>query len=965
LSVKLLRHTIGCTLAFGSANVRSLSPSKLDDLLVEFKHHSLDAMLLCETWHDADSVSIRRLRAEGFGVVERARPRQNDASLKVNHGGVAIVVAPKFRVKAVEIGSSPSTFECTAARITSGQSSCLVAVFYRPGSSAVTGTFFTELADVIKHLLTFIDPLVLAGDVNIRLERESDPNTVAYGELMSAYGMVQLVQGATHDQGGTLDVVCTRDDLPLPTVCVYDNGISDHRLLCWRSCLQRPPPVYTSSTRRTWRSFDQEVFRKNLQMSVLCDNLFWNKLDGEALVLLYNNTLESLLNDQIPVRSTTCRRRPSNAWFNDECRKAKQSLRILERAARQAGELSDSTAVLAWRDERRRYLALVRRTRSTFWTSRVESERFQPRRLWQSFDHILGRGRGPPADIDASTLHRFFDEKVNAVRAATSSATPPVFTAAPAGCELRMFTPVTEADVIELLKSLPDKQCSSDPMPTWLLKANSDILAPFLCRLFCESLESGTVSLTLKSAYITPILKKSDLDPTDPKSYRPISNLSVLSKMMERLVSKQLVTYLKENNLLPDLQSAYKVNHSTETAVLKVLSDILLALDSGDIGMLMMLDLSAAFDSVDHATLLKRLTTSYGLKGSVINWFRSYLSDRTQCVHSSKTRSSISTLLYGVPQGSVLGPILFLLYVADVLQLIKRHQLLPHAYADDTQIYGFCNPSDADVLQERVAACFDEVSEWTAANRLQLNPSKTEVLWCASTRRQHLVTSTPIQLGSASVSPVSTVRDLGFHINSDVTLTTHVSATVRACFSVLRQIRSVQRSLTRDALIVLLRALVISKVDYCCSALVGVSGQQINRLQSVLNAAARLVFAAHKFDHVTPYLRDLHWLKITERIQFRLCVLAFRCLHGTAPAYLANSLHLVSDNDARRRLRSADALTLVVPATRRSTLGDRAFPVAAATAWNTLPSAVRHSPSLSVFCKRLKTTLFSRSFPPK
>ena len=130
------------------------------------------------------------------------------------------------------------------------------------------------------------------------------------------------------------------------------------------------------------------------------------------------------------------------------------------------------------------------------------------------------------------------------------------------------------------------------------------------------------------------------------------------------------MTYLKENGLLPDLQSAYKVRNSTETAVLKVLSDILLALDSGDIGMLVMLDLSAAFDSVDHATLLKRLTTSYGLEGNVINWFKSYLSDRTQCVHSSKTRSSISTLLYGVPQGSVLGPILFLLYVADVLQLI-------------------------------------------------------------------------------------------------------------------------------------------------------------------------------------------------------------------------------------------------------------------------------------------------------
>jgi hypothetical protein len=680
---------------------------------------------------------------------------------------------------------------------------------------------------------------------------------------------------------------------------------------------------------------------------------------------MYDITVKALLDEQIPVSTKTCRRRPSNVWFDDECRRAKKSLRACERTARRTKQLLDDTipAVASWRDARRKYFNLLHQKRSIFWRQRVDSERHQPHRLWSSFNEIMGRGQAVPTEIDASTLHRFFDKKIADVRAATAGATPPVFNPAPPGCELCLFSPITEDDVIKLVLSLPDKQCSSDPLPTRLIKANIDLLAPFLCRLFCWSLENGCVPSTLKSAYITPIIKKAGLDPTDLKSYRPISNLSVVSKLLERLVAKQLLVYLKDNGLLPDLQSAYLTHRSTETAVLKVLSDILMALDSGNLAVLMMLDLSAAFDSVDHSTLLQRLKKSYGVSGTVLGWFSSYLDDRSQCVRCSKSTSATSKLLYGVPQGSVLGPILFILYTADLLQLVKRHQLLPHAYADDTQIYGFCVPSETNSLIERISTCFDSVSEWMMANRLQLNPQKTEVMWCSSARRQDQVPLGPVLIGNTSVPTVSSVRNLGVHINSHLTLSTHVTAIVKTCFAVLRQIRSVRRSLTRDALITLIRALVISKVDYCNSVMAGASGILVSRLQSVLNAAARLIFAVRKSDRITPLLRDLHWLKVRERIKFRLCVLAYHSLHSTAPAYIAESLHLASSIEGRRRLRSTADMDLLVPATHCSTLGDRSFPVAAARAWNTLPSSVRLSPSLNVFRRRLKTELFLQSYP--
>lgn len=182
----------------------------------------------------------------------------------------------------------------------------------------------------------------------------------------------------------------------------------------------------------------------------------------------------------------------------------------------------------------------------------------------------------------------------------------------------------------------------------------------------------------------------------------------------------------------------------------------------------MLLDLSAAFDTVDHDVLIRRLKASYGISGMVLQWFQTYLVGRRQYVRLGSSASSPILIVCGVPQGSVLGPILFLLYTADLITLIQDHGLCPHLYADDTQIYGFCRPSASLELQNNITNCVNDVARWMHSNRLQLNTAKTEILWSATSRRSHQLPQSPLRVGTDSIIPATVVRDLGIYIDSDV-----------------------------------------------------------------------------------------------------------------------------------------------------------------------------------------------------
>jgi len=246
-----------------------------------------------------------------------------------------------------------------------------------------------------------------------------------------------------------------------------------------------------------------------------------------------------------------------------------------------------------------------------------------------------------------------------------------------------------------------------------------------------------------------------------------------------------------------------------------------------------------------------------------------------------------------------------------------------------------------------------------ASNRLVLNPSKTDLLWCSMRGHPDGVMLMP---RGASVEPSCLVRNLGVSLDEELTLTTHVNLLVCRCYGQLRSIRSCRRALTQSAAVMMVNSFIVSRIDYCNSLLAACSQQQLDKLQRVLDCAARVIYGGRRGDHVTPLLHDnLHWLRIREQITFKLCLLVYKATRGFAPSYIANMCIPVATVSTRQSLRSAARGDLLMPRTRVK-FGNRAFTVAGPEAWNSLPVDVRSSDTVTAFKNSLKTYLFTLSY---
>ena len=380
----------------------------------------------------------------------------------------------------------------------------------------------------------------------------------------------------------------------------------------------------------------------------------------------------------------------------------------------------------------------------------------------------------------------------------------------------------------------------------------------------------------------------------------------------------------------------------------------------------MLLDVSAAFDVVSHERLLGRQKEYFGITGSALNWMASYLRGRTQCVVIGSAKSYTVDVKYSFPQGSVLGGKKFIMYATPLGNIIVQHDVEHECYADDTQKYISFKLQDPGALAsalEQMKQTLNVVQSWMTANILKLNSDKTEMIIFAPKRHQHLLENARIHIDDgteegAEKIPEVVVKNLGVMFDSTMSMTQQINSITKSCYYQLRKIKRIRKYLNEDATRSLVNAYVTSRLDQCNALLAGLPQYLIQKLQRVQNCSARLVKHIPWRASITRHLKNLHWLPVSQRIQFKVLIIVFKSLNGLAPQYLRTMFHLYRPT---RVLRSSSKGLLSVKR-YHTRYGFRAISRYGAVLWNKLPYDIRNLETLSQFKSCLKTHLFQTTY---
>ena len=795
------------------------------------------------------------------------------------------------------------------------------------------------------------------------------------------HGVSQVVTVPTRSWPGQpeagLDHIYTNKPDKLSEVYTEYSGGSDHKLL--------KITRYAQSMRRNVRYVRKRCFKEfnNEDFQVAVKNISWWELyscqDPEVAAAMLTEKLSAILDTMAPLKTIQVRSKYA-PWLSQDTKNLMKERNAAQDTATKTRDLDD------WRlykSLRNMTTMRMRQERKDWERRKLDSTRHSPTSLWKNVKSWLSwNNSGPPSQLFhqgrlinspaglAGAMNSFFIDKVKNLRKGipTSDNDPLQVlreTLKNRQCSFK-FRAVTPNEVLKIVKGLKNsKSTGIDDIDTAVIKlVAEDILAP-LTHIINLSIEKAVFPAMWKQAKVIPLLKKGD--PLAPKNYRPVALLPIFSKILERVIYNQLVEYLDSEGVIHPNHHGSRQGHSTATALIQMYDKWVEEADQGNMVGVVMVDLSAAFDMVDHNILLEKLKI-FGLENSALLWMTSYLAGRSQRVYIDGCLSPPLNIEYGVPQGSILGPLMYILFTNDVPSLIHSYPTHSEApelscndcgdlvcYVDDgTFSVGHKDPV---ILSGMLSSKYKAISNYMVTNKLVINDDKTNLMVMGTKANRVGRGQVELQAGNHRILPAKTGKLLGCEISDDLKWRYHLRDSEQ---SLIRQLTSRVNGLTMlssradfDTRLMVANGLVISKLCYLIQLWGGSESYLLHSLQVLQNKAGRAVTGWSGFTSTRRLMGACNWLSVKQLVVYQTVIMIFKTLRTESPWYLHSKLS-PAPHPFRARQSTMGNIRLDESHRCKSSLKSSSLRCRGAVDYNRIPVEIRASPTLATFKKKLR-----------
>lgn len=789
------------------------------------------------------------------------------------------------------------------------------------------------------------------GDLNIDISKTEAHSTNLLYTVINDLELSQLINAptrTTENSSTIIDLILTTNiDLVLHSG-VQNCSFSDHDGVFATLLISKPKPIFRHC--RIFKNINPDNFRCALTEKNL-DQIYYMKSIEEKVRFL-NDSILSVFNTLAPIRLVKFTRPPA-PWLTENIR----FLMTLRDNAKNKYKRSNSPGNWEYYKNLRNYTtqAIINEKRAYF---RQVCQNKNSKLLWNDLSKLNISNKNSRADIPDNLNHpdeinKFFIDSVpnrvnnnkNLIDFYNSNITNNV------GVNSFNFSLVDNDKILTVLNKIKSNASGADEINLHMIKICYPVIKNHLLHIInCCLLESHFPN-KWKSAHIIPLPKSAKVE--QYKDLRPISLLCTFSKILESIMSEQMKQYLNKYNLIPSHQSGFRARHSCTTALLKITDDILQATDEGKLSVLVLLDYSKAFDCVNYNILLSMLHF-LGFSHNAVKLLENYLMGRTQMVKINDTLSNSLDLTRGVPQGSILGPLLFSLYISNIYKDINHCEI--HTYADDTQIYLSFDPKNSITSVDKINSDLETIYKASTEYELLLNPNKTKVMLFGSKATcQQYENLINIRLNGVNIDLSLEAKNLGLILNNDFRYKKHVSSCVQKAYANLRILYPHRSYLNVDIKIKLCEALVLSQF-YFCAPIYSFCLDSIDsyRIQKVQNSCLRYIFGIRKYDHISHKLSELKWLNMKNRFLLQSLTLFHSIISSKEPQYLFNKIKFRTDVH-NINIRYPNCITAPI---HRTALFERSFNFVVYKMYNKIPEQYKKL-KLSSFKKLTRQWLYN------